>query len=139
MSTEITKFLREKFPGYVHDGVAITLTGVVAGGSTSAAAVTRLILENVRPYNLGDDDAEDNLLGFVRIAGAHFHVELISVEQVEPEDEDNETFAGYRPTLDPYKRLETLLDAMEADDSFQTIELPGFPGEWVLHIYPFGN
>lgn len=86
-----------------------------------------LRLEHLRPFDL---DEEDNLLGSAYIAGAVFHVELISVTKGDGEQE---------ATRDPHGRLADYLDAINPDGGFQTIELQGLPGQWVLIVYPMSR
>lgn len=100
-------------------------TGVDVSVRTSASDY--LTIENVRPHDI---DVEDNLLGVATIAGSHFHVELLSVV------DGDDPLGVQTATRDPYNRLDSLSDDVEPDGGFQTVTLDGFPGEWVLHIYP---
>jgi hypothetical protein len=73
-------------------------------------------------------DNEATMLGTLRIYGVNHHVTAI---QVTDDDE------GYQTAVnDPYGRLDDAY-AADADGIFQTVEIPGYPGEWVLHITPY--
>jgi len=74
------------------------------------------------------------ILGTMTINHIWFHVEGIRVKE---SDENGQQFDGpdERDSSGP-----TVLDNMFAFDQegpFQTIEIEGFPGDWVLFITPF--
>ncbi len=74
-------------------------------------------------------EEEAVLLGVVDLFGVHHHVMAIQVQ-------DNDQ--GVQEAVkDPYDRLG---DACHIDDTrFQTVELPGRDGAWVLVITPHGD
>jgi hypothetical protein len=73
---------------------------------------------------------EAALLGHVYIFGVMHHAWFVEVEE-----RDGDQVA----VDDPYDRLEEF-QQLDADAGrFQTVEVPGFPGEYVLVIYPAGE
>ena len=73
-------------------------------------------------------DTDGTLLATLRIYGVRHHVTAI---QVKYDDEGCQTAVN-----DPYGRLDDAYVA-DSDGSFQTVAIPGLPGEWVLHITPY--
>jgi hypothetical protein len=82
-------------------------------------------IQDVHPV---DDEAA--LLGHVFIHGVMHHAWFVQVEE-----RDGDQVA----VNDPCNRLEEF-QQLDADAGrFQTVEVPGFPGEYVLVIYPAGD
>jgi hypothetical protein len=75
-------------------------------------------------------DDEAALLGRVYILGILHHAWFVQVE-----DRGGEQVA----VNDPYGRLEDFYRLDLEVGAFQTVEVPGFPGEYVLVIYPGSN
>mgnify|MGYP001282407958 CR=1 FL=1 len=69
---------------------------------------------------------EDCLLGCVRLVRAPHHLTLVRVHTVDGVQE---------ATRDPHNRLDDVLRG--ADSAGDTVELPGFNGEWVLGVDPY--
>jgi hypothetical protein len=69
---------------------------------------------------------EDCLLGCVRLVRAPHHLTLVRVHTVDGVQE---------ATRDPHNRLDDVLRG--ADSAGDTVELPGFEGEWVLGVDPY--
>jgi hypothetical protein len=92
--------------------------------SPSAARVDGCI-EGIREI---EDEAA--LLGHVYFLGVLHHAWFVRVE-----DRDGEQVAFN----DPYNRLDDF-HRLDADQGpLQTVEVPGFDGEYVLVVYPGGN
>lgn len=72
---------------------------------------------------------EDCLLGTVFIFGVPHHVTFVRVHF----NVDDVLEA----TNDPHKRLDDILSDSDYDGTPQTVELPGFEGEWVIGVDPF--
>jgi len=71
-------------------------------------------------------EEEEVIHGLIDLFGRTFHIQFIRVQL----DEHNEQIA----TKDPYGRYD---DMLRVDSiSFETIELPGYPGDWVMLIHP---
>jgi hypothetical protein len=70
---------------------------------------------------------EDYLIGGLRIGSVNFHAEAIRVHEVEDIQE---------ATNDPNHRLDDL-SSLCGDGAFETVEIDGFPGRWVVYITPF--
>lgn len=89
---------------------------------------TEIPWEVIKPNPLLRD--EDNgagptrLLGHVRILGCDFHAEAFLTE-------------GPEGNLVRFDDLDHLAAVSGGDGEFQTVEIPGFPGRWVVAIYPF--
>lgn len=82
-------------------------------------------IERIRPI-----EGEAALLGRAYILGVLHHAWFVQVEE-----RDGQQIA----VNDPYGRLDDF-SRLDADAGpFQTIEVPGFPGEYALVIYPGGN
>jgi hypothetical protein len=82
-------------------------------------------IQDVRPV-----DEEAALLGHVFIHGVMHHAWFVQVEEC-----DGDQVAVH----DPYNRLEEL-QQLDADAGrFQTVEVPGFRGTYVVVIYPAGE
>ena len=75
-------------------------------------------------------DEEAALLGHVFIHGIMHHAWFVQVEE-----RDGDQVAVH----DPYNRLEEFRQLDADAGRFQTVEVPGFPGEYVLVIYPAGE
>lgn len=101
------------------EGKTITLATGGTGFSGS------LLVENVRAQS----ECEPNCyLGQTKIAGTLFHVELVRVR----EDDDS-----MQVPFDDTTRLDDLDAVAQPDGPFDTIEVPGLEGEYVLYLYPF--
>jgi len=72
-------------------------------------------------------EGEDVLLGCIILLNVRHHVTLVRVHTVDGMQE---------PTRDPHGRLEDIL-AGDYDGVPETVELPGFEGEWVLGVDPY--
>jgi hypothetical protein len=82
-------------------------------------------IQDVRPV-----DGEAALLGHVFVHGVMHHAWFVQVEEA-----DGDQVA----VNDPYNRLEEF-QQLDADAGrFQTVEVPGFSGQYVLVIYPAGD
>jgi hypothetical protein len=82
-------------------------------------------IQGVRPV-----DGEAALLGHVFVHGVMHHAWFVQVEEA-----DGDQVA----VNDPYNRLEEF-QQLDADAGrFQTVEVPGFSGQYVLVIYPAGD
>jgi hypothetical protein len=77
--------------------------------------------------NLKKVDGEESLLGQTHVFGVLFHVWFIRVK------EDDEVQVGYD---DPHNRLDDIYGLDEDGGSFNTVEVPGFEGDYVMVVYP---
>ena len=78
-------------------------------------------------YWLRQLEGEDTLLGAIDLLGVQHHVYFIRVEEA----------AGLQRAVgDPYGRFDELSAICE--DALQTVEVPGYAGEYVTLIHPFG-
>jgi hypothetical protein len=75
-------------------------------------------------------EEEDGLLGTVYIFGVMHHAWFVRVD-----DTDDDQVA----TDDPHDRLSEFRQLDADGGRFQTVEVPGFPGQYVLVIYPAGQ
>ena len=75
-------------------------------------------------------DGEDTLLGTVYLFGVAHHAQFIRVK------EDEET-GEQVPTNDPEGRWEDVCWLYE--QAYQTVEVPGFEGDYVLVIHPHAS
>jgi hypothetical protein len=73
-----------------------------------------------------DKEEEDTLKGTVIIFGVHHHVTLVRVHYPD---------GVQTGTRDPHNRLEDILAG--AEHAGQTVEVPGFEGEWVVGVDPY--
>lgn len=71
---------------------------------------------------------EATMLSVIQLYGVRHHVTAI---QVKCDVNDYQVAVN-----DPYDRLDDAY-AGDSDGVFQTIEIPGFKGRWVLHITPY--
>lgn len=78
----------------------------------------------------GDQLDGTAMLGILEIGGVRFHVNAIRVEEV-GEYQEQQAVKG---DAEAYAHL---FDVYE--DAFQTVEIPGYEGEWVLIIHPYGR
>jgi hypothetical protein len=78
--------------------------------------------------NLSYLDDEDVMLGTVHIFRTAHHVQLVKVRRGED--------GMLEGTCDPENRLEEVYAAGGYDGSPQTVDLPGFDGEWVVTVTP---
>jgi hypothetical protein len=74
-------------------------------------------------------EGEEALLGVVHIFGVLHHAWFVRVE---------ETHDDQVAIDDPYNRLQEFQQLDAAAGRLRTIEVPGFPGQYVLVIYPGG-
>lgn len=92
---------------------------------------TEIPWEVIKPNPLLRDEGNragpTRLLGHVRILGCDFHAEAFLTEGPE----------GNLVRLDDPDDLDHLAAVSGGEGEFQTVEIPGFPGRWVVAIYPF--
>ena len=94
----------------------------MGGGSTALGLPCRIA--SIRKI-----EGEEALLGSIHILGILHHAWFVRVEDVD----DDQVAVD-----DPHGRLEEF-HQLDADAGrLQTVEVPGFPGQYVLVIYPAG-
>lgn len=72
------------------------------------------------------------LMAAVRLLGVDCHLCAIRVEN----DETNSSQVAYGPcTYD----LNAMCELTGTSEPFQTTTIPGYPGDWVIHLLPFSN
>jgi hypothetical protein len=84
-----------------------------------------------RLTDLGPEEA--CLRAVTEVLGVPHHVFLIAVQEVAHADGSNEQVA----VRDPYDRLGDVLRFNE--ERLATVRVPGYPGEYVLVIFPFAE
>jgi hypothetical protein len=67
--------------------------------------------------------------GTIAILGVLHYAWFIQVKEVED---------GIEAVNDPYGRLDEIVQ-QNGDGNLATVRIPGFPGEYVLSIYPFAK
>lgn len=99
----------------------------VEGGEVPMTPELKKMFGKLEDLSWMNKDKEDVLKGTVVIFGTCHHVTLVRVR-----NDDGCVQVG---TRDPYERLEDVLAG--ADGCGQTVEVPGFEGEWVVGVDPY--
>jgi hypothetical protein len=81
-----------------------------------------------RLENLQQLEDEAVLQGVIYIVGSMYHIQFIQVHQVDGVQE---------PVNDPYRRYYDGVGRFQ-DEAMETVKLEGFPGDYVVFIYPRG-
>jgi hypothetical protein len=81
----------------------------------------------VNLHSLEPDEAA--LKGTIEILGASHHAWFIQVAETED---------GIQAIRDPYKRLHKIVQ-QNGNTDLETVHVSGFPGQYVLSIYPFAR
>jgi len=77
---------------------------------------------------------EDTIMGVVDVLGVNCHIVFVRVE----EREDEQGVMTQQATNDPHSRFDDLY-ALDSEVYFQTVQVPGFSGQYIFAIHPFGR
>ena len=89
-----------------------------------------VIGDETRVFDLRKLEDEETLLGRVHFCGGNAHVLFLRVEG------GDEGVLLQRPVRDPHGRWDAFTEA-EPEGAFQTVEVPGFEGDYVFMVTPF--
>jgi hypothetical protein len=88
-------------------------------------------IDNYETEDDNDPGPDDVMLGTAEVLGVLYHAQAVRVA----EDEHGLQLA----TLDPCNRFAELCLMDHPDGSYQTVEIPGHAGEYVVWLVPYCN